>query len=447
MKGVAYEAILIIGVLVAVGFSLFQLRGILYGQQLTGKEEVVYAFAKDLESVVDKAIATTGDAAFVYYPSIKQYSVVIKNNTVTVLDKVSNFSAYFSKYFTLVDNSFEDCEKIFVFKKEEKIFITCKCFELGEACSDSLQCCSGFCNMTSGKCEEMPVCPASRVCTGAPEAVKIGGKDCCPADKPVCNKQHCCPVDRPKWCEKPTDNNPRCMNESEYNTECKSKKPTLDCNNIKSPSDLPPSWDWRNVNGENWMTPVKSQGLCGSCWAFSTVGTIESTYKIEQADSSLNPDLSEQDLVSCSNAGSCSGGLLDPAFRYVKTTGICDENCFPYKAADVPCSDKCSNWKNNLWKINDFNGVHSIFEIKRMLICNGPLSVGLIWPGGGGHAVVLVGYDDTIKDCMLGNDGNGCWIIKNSWGTGWGNNGYGTIGYDTGGIDSYGIYVIGVQAP
>jgi hypothetical protein len=221
MKGVAYEAILIIGVLVAVGFSLFQLRGILYGQQLIGKEEVVYAFAKDLESVVDKAIATTGDAAFVYYPSIKQYSVVIKNNTVTVLDKVSNLSAYFSKYFTLVDNSFEDCEKIFVFKKEEKIFITCKCFELGEACSDSLQCCSGFCNMTSGKCEEMPVCPASRVCTGAPEAVKIGGKDCCPADKPVCDKQHCCPLDKPKWCEKPTDNNPRCMNESEYNTKCK----------------------------------------------------------------------------------------------------------------------------------------------------------------------------------------------------------------------------------
>jgi hypothetical protein len=217
MKGVAYEAILIIGVLVAVGFSLFQLRGILYGQQLIGKEEVVYAFAKDLESVVDKAIATTGDAAFVYYPSIKQYSVVIKNNTVTVLDKVSNLSAYFSKYFTLVDNSFEDCEKIFVFKKEEKIFITCKCFELGEACSDSLQCCSGFCNMTSGKCEEMPVCPASRVCTGAPEAVKIGGKDCCPADKPVCDKQHCCPMDKPKWCERYKE----CMNESEYETKCK----------------------------------------------------------------------------------------------------------------------------------------------------------------------------------------------------------------------------------
>jgi hypothetical protein len=73
----------------------------------------------------------------------------------------------------------------------------------------------------------MPVCPASRVCTGAPEAVKIGGKDCCPADKPVCDKQHCCPLDKPKWCEKPITGNPRCMNETEYNTEC--KKP---CKNV-----------------------------------------------------------------------------------------------------------------------------------------------------------------------------------------------------------------------
>ncbi len=225
MKGVAYETILIIGVLVAVGFSLLQLRGIFYGQQLTGKEEVVYAFAKDLESIVDKAIATTGDAAFVYYPSIKQYSIVIKNDTVTITDKVSNLSKYFSKYFILVDNSFEDCEKIFVFKKEKKILITCKCLELGEACSDSLQCCSSFCNETSGKCEEMPVCPKDRVCLGAPEAVKIGGKDCCPADKPVCDKQHCCPLDKPKWCETPSDNNPRCMGEDEYVLECKSKIP------------------------------------------------------------------------------------------------------------------------------------------------------------------------------------------------------------------------------
>jgi hypothetical protein len=330
MKSVGYESILIIGVLIAIGFSFFQLRGIFYGQQLMGKEEVINAFAKDLEEIVDKAMATTGDAAFIYHPAIKQYSVLVKNSTVIVTDKISNISSFFSKSFAIIDNSFEDCEKIFILKSEAKIFITCRCFELNENCEDSLQCCSGYCNEDSGKCEKMPECPSERICPGAPNTKKIGGKDCCPSDS-VCDRdsKHCCPIDKPKWCEKPLKGNSRCMSENEFLAECKSKKPTVSCDSIKYPSDLPSSWDWRNVNGENWLTPVKSQGKCGSCWAFSTVGTIEATYKIEQADSTLNPDLSEQDLVSCSNAGSCDGGNLVLAFNHAKAKGICDESCFP----------------------------------------------------------------------------------------------------------------------
>jgi len=99
MKSVGYESILIIGVLIAIGFSFFQLRGIFYGQQLMGKEEVINAFAKDLEEIVDKAMATTGDAAFIYHPAIKQYSVLVKNSTVIVTDKISKHFLFFLKIF------------------------------------------------------------------------------------------------------------------------------------------------------------------------------------------------------------------------------------------------------------------------------------------------------------------------------------------------------------
>ena len=231
MKGVATEVILTVGVLVAAGFTLFQLRGIYLAQQELGKEEVVEAFAKDLESIVDKAIATTGDAAFVYYPTIKKYKVEIKDNVFSIFDKISGKTSTFSKLMPeIVDNSFEDCEKIFVVKKNEKIILMCRCLELGEDCQDSLLCCSGYCNQTSGKCEELPICPQERICPNAPESTKDNiGQDCCPFDRPVCTSGHCCPNDKPIWCENPVNGNPRCMDQAEFNTFC-----TQMCNDRRS---------------------------------------------------------------------------------------------------------------------------------------------------------------------------------------------------------------------
>ncbi len=83
-------------------------------------------------------------------------------------------------------------------------------------------------------------------------------------------------------------------------------------------------WDWRNRHGKNWMSPVTNQGACGSCWAFATTGATEAMVNLYY-NQLLNLDLSEQDLLSCSGAGSCDGGLPSLALDYIKTSGIVDE--------------------------------------------------------------------------------------------------------------------------
>jgi len=212
--------------------------------------------------------------------------------------------------------------------------------------------------------------------------------------------------------------------------ECVEKK---ECSYPCSPECiLPKKWDWRNVNGKNWMTPVKDQLVSGSCWAFATVGTVEAQYKIEKKRPEENPDLSEQDLISCSSGGSIkSGGNPYRTIPYLTNTGVVDEGCFPYVARDVPCS-KCSDWISRVVKVKDIILPMDLETLKRNLVCNGPLTVSfdVITPTGerGGHSVVLVGYDDVKK----------IWIIKNSWGIGYGDNGYGYIPYN-GGDDGMGL--------
>jgi len=210
------------------------------------------------------------------------------------------------------------------------------------------------------------------------------------------------------------------------------------------------SFSWTTWRGMNWMTTVKDQAGCGSCYAESPVGAMEAKYSIEQGNPT-NLDLSEQMFVSpCSgvgNVGSCLGGWRNEVLSRLKNDGVTDDACFPYRSTDclhsVPNADdptkshdvcntgcnitghcsnpttcsRCSDWSSHRWKITTYSqSSGSVKSVKQAVLCNGPLSVcsGHWW-----HCVVLVGWDN--------NDAGGSWIIKNSWGAGWNGNGYGTI--------------------
>ena len=205
----------------------------------------------------------------------------------------------------------------------------------------------------------------------------------------------------------------------------------------------PQEWDWRNVNGKNWITSIKDQSSCGSCVSFATVGAIESMMKIEKDDFSLSIDLSEAHLFFCGCGKCCNRGWnFEPALNYAKSEGVSDEACFPYRARDTSCS-RCSDWKERSTKITKWDKITNVSERKNVLSDVGPLIVGMAvyedffsYTGGvyrhvtgvlvGYHAILVVGY----------NEGDDCWICKNSWGKGWGDNGWFKIGYGECDIDT-----------
>ncbi len=182
-------------------------------------------------------------------------------------------------------------------------------------------------------------------------------------------------------------------------------------------SNLPRSFDWRDRHGENWMTPVKDQGQCGSCWAFATVGAVEAMARIYFNDKP-NWDFSEQELVSCATESGCNGYYIDRSVAFVENYGLLEERDFPYTENAISCGIDILEKKVSISQGNFYSS--DAERIKKALIEEGPLVAGIpkmrfIW----GHAMVLVGYRED-----LANPGATIWSLKNSWGESLGDDGY-----------------------
>jgi C1A family cysteine protease len=209
-------------------------------------------------------------------------------------------------------------------------------------------------------------------------------------------------------------------------------------------SGLATGLDWRQ-NG--YVTPVRDQGSCGSCWAFATTGALESYILIRDHLQYTNDDRAEEVLLSCSTAGSCNGGYINQAADYIRATGLPPESYFPYTASssDDSCGHALAGWSSNTHKITSWSYVNtttvSVNAIKNALRSYGPLVTTMdvyydffSYHSGvyeyvtgayqGGHAIVIVGYQDDLSV-----DGGGYFIVKNSWGAGWGESGYFNIAY------------------
>ena len=221
-------------------------------------------------------------------------------------------------------------------------------------------------------------------------------------------------------------------------------RPIIDDHGIND-QDLPAQWDWREHGG---VSGVRNQASCGSCWSFSASGALEAQIMLTEG---LEVDLSEQHVLACNPAGSgCGGGWMQDAYALWQDYGAITEEDMPYEAIDtLPCPGssypavaKMSGWHDVGW---------SVSEIKQAIYDHGPVSVTMmvyedfqayesgcyfnVCNSSLNHAVLLVGWDDSFCD------GQGAWILKNSWSEDWGIDGYAHIRYDAACVGNYANYV------
>jgi len=193
---------------------------------------------------------------------------------------------------------------------------------------------------------------------------------------------------------------------------------------------IPTSYDWRKSGA---VTPVKDQGQCGSCWAFSATEGIESAYYLAKKKLFV---LSPQQIVSCDdNDDGCNGGDLPTAFQYVQGAGMETNAIYPYTSGDGDDGTCQYNQQDVVVTISGFKYATTSGNETQMQLASlqhGPLSIcvdastwqyyesGVIKSGCGDtldHCVQIVGWSSTAQNIPY-------WIIRNSWNTDWGLNGY-----------------------
>ncbi|MCU0846990.1 MAG: C1 family peptidase [Spirochaetes bacterium] len=231
----------------------------------------------------------------------------------------------------------------------------------------------------------------------------------------------------------------------EENRNNDKQEPDYDKGDIENaPSPTAAAFSWVSAKK---VTPVKHQYTCGSCWAFTSVAVLEANYKIRR---NQELDFSEQHILDCSvdgygqRAGTCNGGWYGRVFDYLMRNSAATEQSIPYKNRNSACMpNPISEYKIKAWGyVRSDAGIPSVNEMKKALCKYGPIAACVkvtpalqaykngvfdefaqIDSSKGekdiNHAITIVGWDDNRK----------AYLVKNSWGTQWGDRGYFWIEY------------------
>ncbi|WP_293307582.1 C1 family peptidase [Pedobacter sp. UBA5917] len=219
-----------------------------------------------------------------------------------------------------------------------------------------------------------------------------------------------------------------------------------DDNPIPENGNIDPNARAVDLRKLGYVTPIKDQRQCGSCWVFSTIASYESAYSFR--NNRIQIDLSEQNALDCSRAGNCGGGFPGSLMKWwvEDRNTVASEQALPYIGTQQYCVNPQGKYKAVAWNFVDptkgWNYIPTVLQIKRAIARHGSIVTamtatlnfqrftgntiyneytGLQAPN---HAVTIIGWDDD----------KGSWLIKNSWGTNWGDQGYGWIRYESNGI-------------
>lgn len=234
---------------------------------------------------------------------------------------------------------------------------------------------------------------------------------------------------------------------------------------------LPASLDWRNMNGRNLVTITRNQHLpqyCGSCWAFASTSALGDRMRIHTNAALPDIVLAPQVLVNCVSGSTCHGGDPGAVYEYIRTQGIPDETCAPYQAADLTCTPEnicmncgmdmkdpqklCVAQKNyTTYYVAEHGQVNGTQNMMAEILARGPIAcIVAVTPALEAYTGGI--FNDTTGDkdpdhvvsvVGWGQEGNvPYWIVRNSWGTFWGEIGWFRIvqGVDNLGIESQGCF-------